>query len=338
MEGENGKSPTESDSYEHKYEIIAMMVSFNTGLILFIFGIFKAGKFITIFLSKPIMTGFITAAALIILIEQIKGLLGLNVGRYHLFIETFEAEAEHFTSIHGLTTIISLASLFILFIPKFKCLDCVKKIPKWVIIPIPLVVILTNILLSYFFDFESKGVVIVGNDVKKGFPKPLVPDFKYFMDTFFGAFIVAIVSYMGSLALATQFEQQTQNNYKMALQEYYNGTSEMELVNSADPREFAEQAEEQLSDSLLPTNRGPKGKGGDGKVVKKPLRLPNLRLSANGEFIAYGMANMIGSFFGAQAVSASFSRSALNFEMNGMTSISQVFSLYFLFVCILSIK
>eukprot|EP01083_Nonionella_stella_P202650 740185_1 len=63
-----------------KYELLAMMVSFNVGLILFIFGIFRAGRFITIFLSKPIMTGFISAAALIIFIEQVKGLLGMKIG------------------------------------------------------------------------------------------------------------------------------------------------------------------------------------------------------------------------------------------------------------------
>ena len=90
--GENANPPTESAAYQVKYAEIAMMVSFNTGAIRLIFGMLRAGKFITIFMSKPIMTGFITAAALIILIEQIKALLGEDVGRYHLFYETLIAD------------------------------------------------------------------------------------------------------------------------------------------------------------------------------------------------------------------------------------------------------
>merc|ERR1711923_438399 len=117
-------------------------------------------------MSKPIMTGFITAAALIILIEQVKALLGEDVGRYHLFYETLFAEIASTSTVHPLTVAISSISLFILFLPKLQCIGCIRAIPKWLIIPIPLIVVAANILLSYFFDFESRGVVVVGNDIK----------------------------------------------------------------------------------------------------------------------------------------------------------------------------
>lgn len=57
---------------------------------------------------------------------------------------------------------------------------------------------------------------------------------------------------------------------------------------------------------------------------EKPLSLPPVALNANLEFIAFGLTNMIGSFFHSQVVSASFSRSALNFEMNGHSQITSV--------------
>jgi len=49
-------------------------------------------------------------------------------------------------------------------------------------------------------------------------------------------------------------------------------------------------------------------------------------ISANSELVAYGMASVIGSFFFAFPPAASFSRSALCFEMNGRTPLHGIFT------------
>merc|ERR1712176_172988 len=43
-----------------------------------------------------------------------------------------------------------------------------------------------------------------------------------------------------------------------------------------------------------------------GKQPPKPLNLSRIELNANCEFVAYGISNVIGSFFSAFAVSGSF--------------------------------
>ena len=118
-------------------------------------------------------------------------------------------------TINWYTALISAISLFILFLP--KC--CLKgKIPKWV--PIPLIIIVFWILVSYFADLESVGVAIVGADIKSGFPMPKAPDFSYMSNILPAAIVVAIVPYMGSIALAKGFEQKTKETYKQQLSTY----------------------------------------------------------------------------------------------------------------------
>merc|ERR1712087_117144 len=122
-----------------------MTLTFVCGIILIIFGLIRAG-FIINFLSRPVMTGFITSAAFIILINQFRGLLGLSIGRSPLFVETFVDVFSNLHTIHWYTTLISFVSLFILFTPKCCCAK--GKIPKWV--PVPLILITLFILISYF--------------------------------------------------------------------------------------------------------------------------------------------------------------------------------------------
>lgn len=70
---------TEEDAgYMDLYTSIAMTLSFTVGFVLIVFGLFRAG-FIVVFLSRPVMTGFITSAAFIILINQFRSLLGLDI-------------------------------------------------------------------------------------------------------------------------------------------------------------------------------------------------------------------------------------------------------------------
>jgi MFS superfamily sulfate permease-like transporter len=53
------------------------------------------------------------------------------------------------------------------------------------------------------------------------------------------------------------------------------------------------------------------------------------------EFFAYGIANLFGSFFSAQLISASFSRTALNYEMNGQTRVAGFLRVVLCVLCLL---
>eukprot|EP01083_Nonionella_stella_P142994 443512_1 len=349
-----------SEGYDELYQSIAMTLSFVVGIILIVFGMIRAG-FIIVFLSRPVMIGFIMSAAFIILINQFRSLLGLDMDRYPLFYQSLIAVIQSLNTIHWYTAMISVISLFILFLP--KC--CLRgKIPKWV--PIPLIVIVLWILISYLMDLESLGVAIVGADIQSGFPAPKPPNFDYIGDVFAAAVVVAIVSYMGSIALAKGFDQKTQETYKQQLSAYNAWhKDQVEIAelpvqlpvklpaNARESKEVIIKSKEFIikSDdkdehipketdtfSMQSESAASSDDEDDVSIDKppiKPLDLPPIKLSPNVEFIAFGIANLLGSFFSSQAVSASFSRSALNFDMNGHTQISSVIQATICLLCLL---
>ena len=59
-------------------------------------------------------------------------------------------------------------------------------------------------------------------------------------------------------------------------------------------------------------------------MIPKPLEPVPITLDANKEFIAYGITNIIGSFFSSFVVSGSFGRTALNYDMEGHSQVSGI--------------
>merc|ERR1712045_380880 len=65
------------------------------------------------------------------------------------------------------------------------------------------------------------------------------------------------------------------------------------------------------------------------------MEMAPIDVNANMEFIAYGIANLFGSWFSSQLISASFSRTALNYEMNGQTRVASFFRVIICVLCAL---
>merc|ERR1719458_1827471 len=98
-------------SYDSVYQSLVITLSFVCGIVRIIFGLVRAG-FIVVFLSQPVMTGFIFSVALIILINQFRSLLGLDIHRYPVFYQTFVAVVTNLGTINWWNTLISSISLF----------------------------------------------------------------------------------------------------------------------------------------------------------------------------------------------------------------------------------
>ena len=89
--------------------------------------------------------------------------------------------------------------------------------------------------------------------------------------------------------------------------------------------------EEKDSFAEMSSKKGKK----DDEVPEKPASLPSINLDPDVEFLAFGVCNLVGSFFGSQVISASFSRSGLNNEMNGHTIISALIQAIICLLCLL---
>ncbi|NJB72670.1 SulP family sulfate permease [Saonia flava] len=140
------------------YIAMAMLLAFLVGAMQLLLGFFRMG-FLVNFMSKPVISGFTSAAAFIIMFSQLKHLLGTNIpgsNQFHILIRNaFRniGEANPYDVMIGV-----LGILFIILLRKFN-----KKI-----LAILLVVVL-GVIAVFAFNLESKGVKLVGN-VPKGLP------------------------------------------------------------------------------------------------------------------------------------------------------------------------
>jgi len=137
---------------------LALLLSIMVGVFQLLLGLLRMG-FLVNFLSHPVVSGFTSAAALIIGFSQLKNLTGVNIpssNYVHEILFSFInrlAEANLFTLSLGIGSILLILTL--------------KRINKF--IPGPLIVVLLGILMVYGFSWHQMGVAIVG-EVPAGLP------------------------------------------------------------------------------------------------------------------------------------------------------------------------
>lgn len=187
---------------EHFIEF-AILLAFMMGVLQVFFGIFKLG-FLVNFLSRPIISGFTSAAALIIGLSQLKHLLGFNIQQNKIHSILFEA-FKHLKDTNLITLAIGLISIVILvFLKQYS-----KKIPA------ALVVVILGILVVKFFNLEQIGVKIVG-EIPKGLPNFTVPSFEkqILIDLFPIALTLSFIAFLEAISVAKAIELK-HNDYKV---------------------------------------------------------------------------------------------------------------------------
>lgn len=187
-----------------QYIQMAILLAFLMGAIQLLLGFFRMG-FIVSFLSKPVISGFTSAAAIIIGLSQLKNLVGLSLPQSNQLHKVILALFEVKEPMHLITVIISTVSiLFIVFIKKWN-----RKIPSAII------AVTIGILAVSFFNLEEKGVAVVGV-IPEGLPsfqllnfdstliKPLFPI----------ALTLALVAFMEAISVAKAIEEK-HDDYKV---------------------------------------------------------------------------------------------------------------------------
>lgn len=179
-----------------EYLSMAIFLAFFMGLIQIILGLLRMG-FLVNFLSKPVISGFTSAAAIIIGLSQLKHLLGVSFessNKIHLIIlEVFEKVSE----IHFITLLIGFTGIILLvFIKKLN-----PSIPGALI-----VVIASSFSIKYFGD--ELGVSIVGL-VPEGLPSFRFPeiDISNISKIFPLALTLSLIAFMEAISVAKAIEE-----------------------------------------------------------------------------------------------------------------------------------
>jgi MFS superfamily sulfate permease-like transporter len=136
---------------------IAIMIAFIIGAYILVFGIFRLG-FISNFISEELISGFTTAACVIVFVSQLPYLLGTDLKHFSGLFNLYHSIYNVFENLNdvNLTTLtisgICLATiLFFKLIVNPLALKCGIKVP----FPIELCVVIGGTLVSHFLDLKS---------------------------------------------------------------------------------------------------------------------------------------------------------------------------------------
>ncbi|MCR9226063.1 MAG: solute carrier family 26 protein [Flavobacteriaceae bacterium] len=182
---------------EEDYISTVLFLTLLIGGLQLLMGIFKMGFFVN-FLSKPVISGFTSAAALLIGFGQLNHILGTHFaqsGRIHELLANIIRSLPY---IHWPTFFMGLGSiLFIVLLNRFN-----KKLP------VPLFLVAMGILAVVIFSLNTMGIRIVG-DIPKGLPGFQAPEFQWdkmgqLMPI---AITVALFGFMESVSIAKTVEE-----------------------------------------------------------------------------------------------------------------------------------
>ncbi|XP_060094841.1 sulfate transporter-like [Heteronotia binoei] len=184
---------------------VATTLTFLVGLYQILLGVFQLG-FISIYLSEPLLSGFVTGSSLTILTSQVSLLLGLKIPRHDgvgsfilTWIEIFRYIQQ--TNICDLVT--SLIAL-ILIVP-IKEINSLYKDKMKAPFPMELLVVLAGTLLSYFFNFKERYKSKICGNIPTGFKQPVVPDLNLLSNVALDALPIAIIGFAMTVSLSEIF-------------------------------------------------------------------------------------------------------------------------------------
>jgi len=186
------------------YISIAILLALMVGTIQLIMGVFNLG-FIVNFLSKPVITGFTSAVALIIGFNQFRNLLGLDFvqsDQIQIILQGIWLELGNF-NYH--TATIGLISMIIIIISR----RINKKIPN------ALMVVILGVLLMKYFGNIFTNVSIV-KDIPSGLPKFGIPEFDFDLirNLLPIALTLVMVGYLETISIGKSLEAK-QDEYRI---------------------------------------------------------------------------------------------------------------------------
>lgn len=188
------------------YWAIALTLAFLSGAMLLLMGVLRMG-FLASFLSHPVISGFISASALLIAAGQLKVILGLKVPGEH-FTELVVGLLRQLPQLHVLTAVLGLATVAFLF---WARRGIKPLLVRWGLRPrvadvlaraAPVGGIAVTALLTWGFQWQLQGVRIVGT-VPQGLPPLTVPlwDLALWRELALPAFLISVVGFVESVSV-----------------------------------------------------------------------------------------------------------------------------------------
>ncbi|MEJ1222905.1 SulP family inorganic anion transporter [Sediminicola sp. 1XM1-17] len=201
-----------------EYIIMAVFLAFMVGAIQLTLGLLRMG-FLVNFMSKPVISGFTSAAALTIIFSQLKHLLGANIPNSNQFHQMIVNAFQNISTTNLYDLAIGIMGILIIVLLK----RWNKKFPS------VLLVVLLGGFAVYFLGLEGYGVNVVGV-VPEGLPSFTMPAFGMgrASEIFSIALALALVGYLETISIGKALEEKSDKETIDANQELVAlGTSNM---------------------------------------------------------------------------------------------------------------
>ncbi len=184
-----------------EYIQLAVILTLMVGIIQTFLGFMRMG-FITQLLSKPIISGFTSAAAILIGLNQLGPLLGIDMEKGNIIV-LLTSISTNFTKIDILTASIGLFSILLLY--AFK-----KWAPK---LPGTLIIVLTSIGMVHFLELHLSGLNVIGK-IPMGLPRFNLPKIDLGQMTLLLplALTLALISFIESFSVGKNLALQSKDH------------------------------------------------------------------------------------------------------------------------------
>lgn len=185
----------------------AMILAFEVGALLFLMGVFRLGVLVN-FISHPVLSGFTTGAALLIVLSQIPILLGLSLSRGSAH-DTLLALWQNIGALHVVTVVFSIMAIVALLLartPFARALQAVGLSARAALLltrMAPLAIVALSTAIAATWEGADQGLKIVGA-IPAGLP---LPDLGFFAAEGWAelagpAVLIALVGYVESISVA----------------------------------------------------------------------------------------------------------------------------------------
>lgn len=188
----------------------ALLLALLSGLVLLAMALLRLG-FLANFLSHPVISGFMSASAILITLGQLKHLLGVQARGDNL-IELLPSLATALPRTHLPTLAVGLGSLLFLALARRQArrwlvaLGCREALAGTLARTAPVVALLLSTLAVVAFDLDGRGVAVVGV-IPTGMPTLALPhlDAGLALELLPVAVLISLVGFVESVSVAQTF-------------------------------------------------------------------------------------------------------------------------------------
>ena len=190
------------------YISMAIFLALFVGVIQLVMGFMRLG-FLSNFLSRPVVGGFTSAAALVIGISQLKHFFGLEITTSNT-LKTLQAIFNEISETNFYDLSIGIGAIVVIL--------GLKKLHKK--LPAAMVVVILSIIGIYFFMVNETDVHIVGQ-IPKGLPGFVLPqvDTNLIIKAFPTAMALAFIAFAEAMTIAKAVEDKSNEYHTDANQE-----------------------------------------------------------------------------------------------------------------------